>query len=552
MSKGSMFWNLARGKVGSIVISVNKGQVITRQYQPNVSNPRTRPQILQRAKFANCVEFYKRATSNFFRFAYEDKRQNESDYNAFMRHNVTSNVGLLKYDQTKGNFPAIASQWVLTSGSLAEVSLLDVRTAKPYLSIPTGNYTAQTIGALSQSLVDSYNLAAGDIVTIVRVTSPVTALTSPIPQNPPKWELAQFVVKTTDGTPLENVMQGISLESGKGLILDSAARDYFALYGVVFSRKTSSGLTVSTSILEPNAVAYDLYSKTRDTAWQTECYTSWNAAGEAVLEGSLVSSTSSAVIETVSGSDVPRISPTVLGSGVSSTAVITGSGLESLTIDQFSGYGCTVSALDIRDDQSASITITGTGEHPNSWILYFNSVVIARHQGAEATVSSVSPASVDSLGNGDTAELTVSGTNVDVLKASDFTLSDSHLTISRVTYVSANEIRLTLNANAEVTSATMLYKGSVIFEIAEVVPTITSSAKTIENAGTNTVHIEGTGLGSLTAGSFTIENGSVTSYTAAPDGNSADIVISANTGGNGSLKYRDTTLATWEFGPDFG
>ena len=547
-----MFWNLARGKVGSIVVSVNKGQVITRQYQPNVSNPRTRPQILQRARFANCVEFYKRATGNFFRFAYEDKKPTESDYNAFMRHNVGASVGLLKYDQTKGNFPAVASHWTLTAGSLAEVALQDVRTAQPYLSIPTGDYQTQTVGALSQSLVDSYNLMSGDIVTIVRVTSDVTTLNSSIPNNPPKWEIAQFIVRTTDSTPISNIMEGISLSTGKGLILDTAARPYFALYGVVFSRKTSNGLLVSTSLLEANSVAYDMWSNSKSADWQNACYASWNAAGDAVLEGSLVSSTSNAIIETVSGENVPRISPTSLGAGVSSSAVITGSGFTNLTIDQFSGYGCRVTALDVRDDQSATITITGTGEHPNSWELYFAGSVIARHTAAEPAITSVTPGNVSQIGNGDTAVFTINGTNVDAIKKEDITTDNAQLTVASVQYVSGSQIKVTLSASAEVTSAKVSYDGNVIFQVADVVINITSSSQTLSTAGSHTLNLAGTGLNSLTKESFSVSNGQITSYTAAEGGATATLGVSVTDNSNGYVKYGAKEIAKWQLGaPDF-
>lgn len=108
MSKGNPYWNLSRGKVGSLVMSINKGQVVTRQYQPNVANPRSNAQMLHRARFASCVNFYKRATANFFKFAFEDKRPIESDYSAFMRHNTSALVAPLTREQIKGTYPAIA------------------------------------------------------------------------------------------------------------------------------------------------------------------------------------------------------------------------------------------------------------------------------------------------------------------------------------------------------------------------------------------------------------------------------------------------------------
>ena len=39
------------GRVGSMVYAVRKGEQIVRQYNPNVANPNTRPQVVQRAKF---------------------------------------------------------------------------------------------------------------------------------------------------------------------------------------------------------------------------------------------------------------------------------------------------------------------------------------------------------------------------------------------------------------------------------------------------------------------------------------------------------------------
>lgn len=39
------------GRVGSMVYAIRKGEQIVRQYNPNVANPNTRPQVEQRAKF---------------------------------------------------------------------------------------------------------------------------------------------------------------------------------------------------------------------------------------------------------------------------------------------------------------------------------------------------------------------------------------------------------------------------------------------------------------------------------------------------------------------
>lgn len=61
MSKGSLFFGNASGKLGQVVLSTLKGQQIARAWQPKVANPKTSQQQLQRAKFANAVKFFKRA-----------------------------------------------------------------------------------------------------------------------------------------------------------------------------------------------------------------------------------------------------------------------------------------------------------------------------------------------------------------------------------------------------------------------------------------------------------------------------------------------------------
>ena len=122
MSKGSLFFGNASGKLGQVVLSTVKGQQIARAWQPKVANPKTSQQQLQRAKFANSVKFFRRAQQNLFKFAFEDKRKNESDYNAFMRHNVVSSAVLDRVVYDNFNYPALADNWLLSFGSLGEIN----------------------------------------------------------------------------------------------------------------------------------------------------------------------------------------------------------------------------------------------------------------------------------------------------------------------------------------------------------------------------------------------------------------------------------------------
>lgn len=549
MSKGNLFWNLGRGKVGSLVMSINKGQVVTRQYQPNVANPRSNAQMLQRARFASCVNFYKRATANFFKFAYEDKKPTESDYNAFMRHNTSAIVAPLTREQVKGTYPAISSSWLLSAGSLATPSVLDVRTDMPYLALPSLSDAVATVGNLSTALMRDYSLVVGDIVTIVRVSADVSSLDAPNPDKPSDWQIVQFVIDPAATDNLASVSARLSLAVGKGLVLDSQSNTNAVYYGVIYSRKErAQSLKVSTSELLPNAVAYNIYVAAQSGIWQRKVLSTWGASGTAVLEGAYVNAAGAPIIQTIKGEPIPRISETVFDSGVTSSAELGGVNLMGLSAGDFRGEGVNVSSLQIKSDTEAVLTLVGTGAAPSAWSLYYMGQLIARYNSGDAAITSVTPSSSAQLDGGDTLTLTARGINLDMVKAGDLTSSDPNLTVQSVTYTSDGTLAIALSAAAQVTSATLSFGGKVIFEIKAVTVTITSELQTLSHAGSNTIAITGTGLNTLTKSSFNVDNGQITSYTAAYNGESANIVVSVNEFGAFRLSYGSKAIAQYEGG----
>ena len=530
-------------------MSINKGQVVTRQYQPNVANPRSNAQMMQRARFASCVNFYKRATANFFKFAYEDKRPTESDYNAFMRHNTSAIVAPLTRDQVKGTYPAIASSWMLSAGSLATPSVLDVRTDMPYLALPSLSDAVATVGNLSTALMRDYSLVVGDIITIVRVSADVSSLDDPNPDKPSDWQIVQFVIDPTSTDSLASISARLSLVVGKGLVLDSRSNTNAVYYGVIYSRKErAQSLKVSTSELLPNNVAYNIYVAAQSGLWQRKVLSTWGASGTAVLEGAYVSATGNPIIQTIKGEPIPRISETVFDSGVTSSAELGGVNLMGLSAGDFRGEGVNVSSLEIKSDTVAVLTLVGTGSAPSAWSLYYMGQLIARYNSGDAAITSVTPSSSAQLDGGDTLTITARGINLDLVKAGDLTSSDPNLTVQSVTYNSDGTIAILLRAAAQVTSATLSFGGKTIFEIKTVAVTITSETKTLNAAGSNTIAITGTGLNTLTKASFTVENGQITSYTAASNGESASIVVSVNEFGAFTLRYGSKVIAQFEGG----
>lgn len=304
MSKGSLFFGNASGKLGQVVLSTVKGQQIARAWQPKVANPKTSQQQLQRAKFANAVKFFKRAQQNLFKFAFEDKRKNESDYNAFMRHNVVSSAVLDRSVYDNFNYPALADNWLLTFGSLGEINADNDIASKEYvqlltLSLGTGEIANLTIASASQAFVNQYNAVNGDFVTLVGVKSDVRTLTMDT-QYAPEWHIVQFVVDTTNtGKLVENLKkqdktaENFFAKDGvdTGNIIFSYENDGCAWLGIILSRVTANGVKVSKSNLIPNYVAYQIYEESLALPYRQSALNSWGRSSEPILKGGIAKST---------------------------------------------------------------------------------------------------------------------------------------------------------------------------------------------------------------------------------------------------------------------
>ena len=304
MSKGSLFFGNASGKLGQVVLSSVKGQQIARAWQPKVANPKTSQQQLQRAKFANSVKFFKRAQQNLFKFAFEDKRKNESDYNAFMRHNVVSSAVLDRSQYDNFNYPALADNWLLSYGSLGEISAENDEANKEgvqllTLSLGTGEPANLTIASASQAFVDDYKAINGDFITLIGIRSGVKTLTQD-PYAAPEWHIVQFVVDTTNTDKLIAYLQKQDADAAAFFtkngndpadIILSFDYDGSSWLGIILSRVTANGVKVSTSPLVPNYYAYEIYKKSLELGYRQSALNSWGRSSEPILKGGIAKST---------------------------------------------------------------------------------------------------------------------------------------------------------------------------------------------------------------------------------------------------------------------
>ena len=295
-----MFVGSAKGKVGNLVLYTRKGSQITRAYQSDVKNPRTSGQMLQRAKFSNAVKFYQKAVQHFFRFAYQDQKQTETAFNAFMRHNVDKACLLRKDEVNDPYFPSFG-RWQMSQGSLA-APMVPKFANENCLFANTGiKGTEKTVADLSSILIgQGYHV--GDIITFVCISSLVTSVDFDLSNYydsgnlvQPQWDIRQFVVSTSDQTAISDIPSlgpsvGVLSAVNGGLQFAFANPQYSNAAAVIVTRKGSGVTYASNAELVPNSVALAMINATTTTAWIAEVTASWQSQGDAILQGSVAKS----------------------------------------------------------------------------------------------------------------------------------------------------------------------------------------------------------------------------------------------------------------------
>ena len=320
MSQGNMLLGYARGSVGDVTFYRSGGSQRARARNRKPNNPRSSSQMTQRAKFASAVKFYKRAVSNFFRFAYQDKKGNESDYNAFMRHNINGAPLISKTAFDKQGYPALGN-WVLSYGELQPLNYLAGENGS-VIELPD-NFTSNpsNLGELSQGLINSGFYEQGDIITVVMID--ITG--SPLPTATPAgvyttaWKTAQFRVDYNSTDSLNDLGLGtVTVTAQSGIrMLNFASHSAFA---VIVSRNTSGGLKVSRSeLVYDTQTGLALFNAYTDDNYKAEVLQDWQTSLDAILQGSL------------SEMSVPPIVPTASSWRVDAYAAATG-GEESTVI----------------------------------------------------------------------------------------------------------------------------------------------------------------------------------------------------------------------------
>ena len=290
-----MMLGYSRGSVGDVTFSRLKGQQIAKARNRNPNNPKTKTQMMQRSLFVSATKFYQQARAKFFKFAFEDKKLHESDFNAFMRHNVKNGTNMTQEAVQANNYPALG-MWALSKGSLepfvqkAEGNYYKANTG---IVVPQGYQVPTTVGELSKTLIQSNRFQPGDMLTMVQYGfSMVGAAEMPslAPLNDDYmtyFTYKQMVINTDSTEALTKYDIGVEVDGTTHVLyITSTGAVYDERYVAVcliHSRQTANGLLVNDSVLLPSALFDNAVTACADDVYIQQVLNAWGATEEAIL-----------------------------------------------------------------------------------------------------------------------------------------------------------------------------------------------------------------------------------------------------------------------------
>ena len=94
MSKGSLFWANASGKLGESVYYRAGGEQRNRTYVKNIKNPKSEKQVAQRFKLLNLMSVFHSITS-VLKVSFPDKETKRSGWNEFVSANASRSMAII-------------------------------------------------------------------------------------------------------------------------------------------------------------------------------------------------------------------------------------------------------------------------------------------------------------------------------------------------------------------------------------------------------------------------------------------------------------------------
>lgn len=215
MAKGNIMTGTLRGKIGDIIFSRQGGEQRSRAYIPEVKNPKTRSQMVQRAQLSNLVSFY-RNIIRLFPSAFQNKPSNQSDYNQFVSKNLNAvKVYLTREEANAG--ACVCAPYQLTHGSLSPIQTygegVGART-NIYLGNNFEITNSTTVGQISAAIINNNDgwVEGMQLAYISAIQSTNATTGHPMVQG----YLYSFTLNLADTTPVRELIPefGLSVVSG--------------------------------------------------------------------------------------------------------------------------------------------------------------------------------------------------------------------------------------------------------------------------------------------------------------------------------------------------
>ena len=135
MSKRSLFWGNASGKLGEAVYYRAGGEQRTRTWVPTIKNPRTNKQAVQRTKMNNMTAFYKSA-ANFIKQVLKPEKTSMSPFNQLVKNNASRNSFVASKAMIDGGY-SVPLNFLVSTGDLNVPTRPDMGTGMTSIDLST-------------------------------------------------------------------------------------------------------------------------------------------------------------------------------------------------------------------------------------------------------------------------------------------------------------------------------------------------------------------------------------------------------------------------------
>ena len=283
-----------KGSVGNETYAINRGENIVKSKIIQVNDAKTPEQVEQRSKLQNAVKAYQNMTPDFLKKCFEDKKQKQSTYNAFVSHNAKMAQPFFKKYSNDKNVIGIG-KFQVSYGSLKDLPIaktadITVNDKKyKYFGIELNNNIADdaNVGAVSALLTEKYQIKSGSLINAVSIyntgvsynanneNDPITfgdthsvkrAKQNFIINSSSEETLASKgfkIVKTDEMKYLVMLEENSAVNVAEGCIYETDNEAFNALgYCAYFvSLKEGTKIMVSNSVTNPNKHLEDLIAK---------------------------------------------------------------------------------------------------------------------------------------------------------------------------------------------------------------------------------------------------------------------------------------------------